>query len=239
VKLRAVIFDIYGTLLEVGPPPADAHRRWERLWKDLFSTWPRLTLEHFGQECERVIAAEHAAARASGILFPEVYWPAVVSSVLPEVARLPESERDEFCFDHAQMIHTVGLLPGSAAALRAFQGLRLRLGLASNSQPYTVRELDLVLAQVGLSRELFMPELCFFSFEHGFSKPDAHVFGLLTARLRALGLTPAETLMVGDRPDNDLAAASAWGWQTWHLSPAAVPDQGGGWEQLIPKLQGA
>ena len=33
MSIRAVIFDIYDTLLEVGPPPPDAARRWENLWQ--------------------------------------------------------------------------------------------------------------------------------------------------------------------------------------------------------------
>jgi FMN phosphatase YigB (HAD superfamily) len=32
LKIRAVIFDIYGTLLQVGAPPADADVRWQKLF---------------------------------------------------------------------------------------------------------------------------------------------------------------------------------------------------------------
>ena len=31
MTIRAVIFDVYGTLLEVGPAPPDADARWQRL----------------------------------------------------------------------------------------------------------------------------------------------------------------------------------------------------------------
>ena len=33
MKLRAVIFDLYGTLLDFGPPPPDAETRWGQVWQ--------------------------------------------------------------------------------------------------------------------------------------------------------------------------------------------------------------
>ena len=43
MNIRAIIFDIYGTLLEVGPPPPDADARWQRLFADLLHSEPRLS----------------------------------------------------------------------------------------------------------------------------------------------------------------------------------------------------
>ena len=234
MTLRAAIFDIYGTLLEVGPPRPDAQLRWGLLWQARLNTEPRLSLEQFSAACERLIADEHAAAQARGIAHPEVYWPDVVSAVLPEFSHLPESERSDFRFYHAQMAHTVRLMPGAADALRQFQPGHLLLGLASNCQPYTLREFDTTLAGVSLSRKLFAPDLCFFSFEHGFSKPDPHVFQILIARLAALGIAPHQTLMVGDRLDHDITPARACGWQTWQLTASPTEDGrgAGDWHQF-------
>jgi FMN phosphatase YigB (HAD superfamily) len=225
MNIRAVIFDIYGTLLEVGPPRPDARMRWELLWQARLNVEPRFSLEGFSADCERVIAREHAAARKRGIAHPEIYWPEVVSEVLPEFAHLPENERSDFRFYHAQMAHTVRLMPGAAEVVRLLLEAQVRLGLASNCQPYTLRELETTLAGVNLSRKLFTPDLCFFSFEHGFSKPDPHVFQILTARLAVLGILPGETLMVGDRLDNDIEPAKVHGCQTWQLT--ASPTEGG------------
>jgi putative hydrolase of the HAD superfamily len=96
------------------------------------------------------------------------------------------------------------------------------LGIASNAQAYTLRELHEALATHAMGLDLFERDLSFWSFEHGFSKPDPHVFRLLTARLRLLGIAPAETLMVGDRADNDLDPARAHGWQTFAIGPDAA-----------------
>ena len=67
MKPRAVIFDLYGTLLVVGPPPPDADARWQSLWRDLLRTEPRLSRLGFSIACNRVIARHHEAARACGI----------------------------------------------------------------------------------------------------------------------------------------------------------------------------
>jgi putative hydrolase of the HAD superfamily len=232
MSLCAIIFDIYGTLLEVGPPPTDAQIRWELMWAERLRAAPRLGLEQFSAECQRLIVREHAEAQARGIAHPEIYWPAVAGKVLPEFARLSEGERGDFQFCQAQMGHTVGLMPGAAEPLRRVRRSTLKLGLASNCQPYTLRELDTALAGIGLSRDLFVPGLCFFSFEHGFSKPDPHVFRLLTARLLTHGIRPEQTLMVGDRPDDDIEPAAVHGWQTWRLTNEPVAEREGAWDQF-------
>lgn len=238
MKIRAVICDVYQTLLEVGPPPADAGARWAALWRQTFGAPPALSLQEFSTACTRVIAREHAATRARGIAHPEVWWPAVAAEVIPALRALPPGAQADFLFAHMQLNRSLRLVPGAAAGLRRLTTTGRLLGLASNAQAYTWRELDEALAGAGLSRAVFAPELCFWSCLHGFSKPDPHVFCLLSARLTARGIGPTETLMVGDREDNDLIPARAHGWQTWRLG--AVPadgSPGGDWAALLRWLK--
>ncbi len=238
MKIRAVICDVYQTLLEVGPPPADAGARWTALWRQTFGTAPALSPQEFSSACTRVIAREHAAARARGIAHPEVWWPAVVGEVIPALRSLPPGAQADFLFAHMQLSRSLRLMSGAAAGLRRLAHTGCLLGLASNAQAYTWRELDAALAGAGLSRALFEPDLCFWSCQHGFSKPDPHVFCLLSARLAARGVGPTETLMVGDREDNDLIPARAHGWQTWRLGAAPQGESpGGDWPALLRWLE--
>ncbi len=218
MKIRAVIFDVYNTLLEVAPPPSDAGLRWEMLWHELFGVCARLSLAEFGSDCERAIAREHASAKAAGIPHPEVFWPDIVAEVVPEMAGLAERGRAEFVYRQIGLTRVVRLESHVAMVLRGLQRGGRACGIASNAQAYTLRELDEALAGADISAALFSQELCFWSFAHGFSKPDPHVFRLLTARLRARGVRPHETLMVGDRVDNDIEPARAQGWQTWQIT---------------------
>jgi len=238
MKFRAVIFDVYNTVLEVGPPPADSAGRWEVLWEDRFAGRARLTLEEFAACCQTIVAREHAAARAAGVQQPEVFWPAVAREALPELNRLNESERDDFLYQNAQMQRSIRLMPGAAEVLGTLARRNVPLGIASNSQPYTLRELDAALGSVKLNRQVFKPELCFWSFAFGFSKPNPHVFRFLAARLNALSISPPETLVVADRLDNDVEPARSQGFQTWHFQPADGDGvTGGDWPQLDAYLK--
>ena len=219
MTIRAVLFDVYGTLLRVGPPPADADARWESLFRKYFGRQPDRSRLEFSVACSQIIAQRHAAARARGIPHPEVLWPSVVTEVLPELAQLPASAQAEFVFRQMQTGRTITLQDSVGEALAWLQSRGCLLGIASNSQAYTLRELDELLTPAGLGLDIIDRDLCFWSYENGFSKPDPHVFRILTTRLQNRSICPAETLMIGDRLDNDIEPARAQGWQTWHLKP--------------------
>ena len=233
---RAVLFDVYSTLLLVGPPPADAEIRWQKLWTAALPQPPRWSRLEFSAACSQVIAQRHAEARSRGITWPEIQWPSVVGELIPELRHLSEADREEFIYAHIQTGRTLRLDPTAAATLQWLARRGITLGIASNSQAYTLRELESELARHALSLEIFQPDLCFWSFQHGFSKPDPHVFQVLAARLEARGIAPAEVMMVGDRSDNDIQPAQCFGWQTWHLTASDAPN-GGPWASLLTRLQ--
>jgi FMN phosphatase YigB (HAD superfamily) len=229
MKIRAVIFDVYGTLLEVGAPPSNADVRWQKLFEEMLGTPPPLHRTEFSVRAGQIIAHRHAAARTSGIQWPEIVWPSVVLEVLPMLVRLSAKKRDEFLLRQMQIGRTLRLADGAAECLRQLNDNAILLGIASNSQAYTLRELTAALQGNGLNFSMFDHDLSFWSFEHGFSKPDPHVFRILTARLEARGIRPAETLMVGDRLDNDIEPAKVHGWRTWQLGAQAD----GSWTELL------
>jgi FMN phosphatase YigB (HAD superfamily) len=150
------------------------------------------------------------------------------------LGRLSDAALDTFLFGHAQLQRTVCLARGAAAVLRGLMERRVRVGLVSNAQAYTLQELDMALGEASLTRALFQPELCFLSFQNGFSKPNPHVFRSLGARLQTEGIGADRILMVGDREDNDIAPARAQGWRTWHLTDriAGEDPEAGDFEQL-------
>jgi FMN phosphatase YigB (HAD superfamily) len=238
-KLRVVLLDIYHTLLAVEAPPPDAGRRWCALWTETLQCAPRLKLEDVAKATQAVIQQHHGVARALGIPCPEVSWPDVMREAVPELVRISDAELDEFLFRHVQLQRAVHLMSGAAGFLHQVLEGRLTLGLVSNAQAYTLRELDLALAEAGMNRSIFRPDLCFLSFQNGYSKPDPHVFRSLGARLRTEGILPEQILMVGDREDNDIQPARAQGWQGWRLTTSPSPDgrEWGDYTQLIGSLK--
>lgn len=240
MKVRAVICDVYRTLLEVTPPADDAAARWRWLCQGTFGTAPRMDMATFMAACTEITERERNAARARGINCPEVYWPRILNEVLPELTHLSRPARDNFEWSQAKLMHTTTLVPQAGSVIRLLRGSGVLLGIASNAQPYTVRELGDALNGIGLGLDVFRRELTFWSFEHGFSKPDPYVFQLLTARLRSQGIENSEVLMLGDREDNDIAPARACGWKVFQLtaSPGNQSECRGDWQDLARWLDG-
>ena len=237
MKVRAVICDIYTTILEVGPPPSNADALWKDLFQELLGPPPAVGRTEFFIRTSRVIARQHAAARSRGIPWPEIQWPSVVREVIPGLAFVPPDKLDDFLLRQMQIGRTLRLADGAAECLRQLNDNGILLGIASNSQAYTLRELTTALQGTGLNLSMFDREVRFWSFENGFSKPDPHVFQILTARLEARGIRPAEILMVGDRFDNDIAPAKLHGWQTWQLTSQDTSAPAGDWAALHRRLQ--
>jgi FMN phosphatase YigB (HAD superfamily) len=232
MKLRAVIFDVYGTLMQVGPPPGNADTLWEKLFHEFFETPPPLRRLEFSLACSRAIALRHNAAHARGIAKPEILWPAIVAEVLPAFARLDAATQTEFVYRQIQIGRSISLMTGVGPTLRWLLDKHLTLGIASNAQAYTLRELDTVLKTDGLNFKVFDPDLAYWSFQNGFSKPDPHGYQMIRIRLEARGISPGQALMVGDRLDNDVTPARLQGLQTWHLHTESPEKQSGNWEKL-------
>lgn len=237
MKPRALIFDVYGTLLQLGPPPANVDILWEDLLANFYPHPPKLSWLDFSRACSKAISLRQNAAKRCGIPFPEIVWPSVVLEILPEFGELSASLQEEFVFRQSQLTHSAVLDPGAASLLPRLKTGRYQLGIASNAQAYTLRELEEACAAEGLPwHSYFELDLCFWSFQHGFSKPDPHVFRILTARLEARGVSAPEALMIGDRLDNDIEPARAQDWQTWWLTPAPGVHVGGSWFNLASLL---
>lgn len=106
---------------------------------------------------------------------------------------------------------------GALAAVRALAARGLKLAVVSNVP------LPGVLYERVLRRHRFLPLLPVreFSYDAGSRKPSP---AMLRSALAALGVEPAQAVMVGDRRDSDVAAGRAAGVRTIWLRSA---DRGG------------
>ncbi len=236
---KAVIFDIYRTVLDVSAAPADAELRWERLWMQVGPITTMPTLDDVSDRCWKIVAADHAAAREQGVLWPEVVWPDVIARAIPELTCLDSTTRGRWIFDHQACLRCLKLARGAVEGLSFIRDAGVSMGIASNAQAYTLSEIADVFSGSPLAFKMFDPALCIWSFECGFSKPDPHVFRMLSARLAHRGIRAEEVLMVGDRLDNDIEPSRRIGWQTWHLAESSVAGAGGSWMALAEALKKA
>jgi FMN phosphatase YigB (HAD superfamily)/glycosyltransferase involved in cell wall biosynthesis len=198
---RAVVFDIYGTLL-IAPaggarpdPAADGMLR--------------KILQQFGHEApDSPSTALHEAVRrhhaAAGVPFPEVdlrvLWREVLS-LGPDADLGPLVEEIEAAW------HPSRPMPGAAETVRRLSRSGISLGLLSNAQCNT-------LGQLGGIADLFAPELTILSYQHGIAKPSAGLFAMMADRLAGRGIAPEETLFIGNDPAQDIAPAAAHGFKT-------------------------
>ena len=212
--VRAVICDIYGTLLHVGPPSADAAERWRKGCQEI--TGQCVAMEEFDERCVEAVKAQHAARRGAGEPFPEVDWPAVIRASIPA---LDYTRTLLLSSLHAACRRVCSAMPHAVEALASLRAAGIVTGIASNAQHYTRDE----MTAAGFALTDFHPRLCFLSGDHGLAKPSPRVFALLTERLAALGIAPHETLMIGDSVENDIAPAKAAGWRTCLVDEAVWP----------------
>ena len=95
------------------------------------------------------------------------------------------------------------LYPGTVACLRELSS-RYYIGIIANQSPGTVRRLK----AYGLMPYI---ELVIASAEEGLSKPDPEIFRIALAKSHC---RPENTVMIGDRIDNDIVPAKLLGMKT-------------------------
>lgn len=196
--IRAVFFDVYGTLLD-GTRHPDRHERMAAV------------AERFGVKAEcrideafdRAVAAAH---RASGEPFPEIDVRALWRLIFPAL-----TETDAFALEIEEAVHPVIVHEEGAEILHQAVQQGLPIGIISNAQAYT---------RVLLKRHFpdvwpcLRKDLMAFSYEHRIAKPDRRLFEEAIRPLIHEGLSPGEILMVGDSPTHDIQPAEALGLRT-------------------------
>lgn len=199
--IRAVLFDIYGTLLD-GPRHADRNQRVAAV-AERFGLKPRIDLE---------VAFDLAVARAHRVSpdpYPEVDVREIWLEIFPGL-----TGPDAFALEVEDAIHPVTILETGHTLFREAVERGLPVGIVSNAQAYT-REL--------MSRHFpdlwahVRPDLLAFSYEHRISKPDARLFEKALAPLINEDISIGDVLMIGDSMEKDITPARSLGLRALHL----------------------
>ncbi|MDA0270167.1 MAG: HAD family hydrolase [Chloroflexi bacterium] len=211
MTLRAVVFDLWGTLMTERRElfPERARIRYEGVRPvlerhGLFIPQDDFTRLHLAsnrtlarlQEHGRDVSAEHRARH-------------VIYQIRPGLAdRLTDEDVDEFVEGYGgAVLETLPvLLEGAAEAVLEAQRRGLRVGLISNTGVSGGRHLREVFARHGL---LDAFDSLVFSDEHQMAKPHPEVFA---TALRELGVTADEAVFVGDTPRYDVSPPRRYGW---------------------------
>ncbi len=229
--IRAVLWDVYGTMLvsgagEIGatrerpgrPPRAARQALAERAFREAVAAAtgarPDTRAAARGAAAlERAIRRRQADARRRGRPWPEIRILDVWREAI-ETAALPLRGLREIAVRYECALNPVWPMPGLAPTLAALRRQGMRLGIVSNAQFYTPLTLA-AFTDTGWTRGLFEPGLCVWSFRLGEAKPSPRLLALALRRLaRRHGIAPAQTLVVGNDRLNDLLPAARLGCRT-------------------------
>lgn len=226
--VRAVVFDVYGTLFVSGSGDIGVARERSSaaaLSESLAESGFRGRLDEAGalgvELLSGVIGEHHAVVRAeAGTDFPEVNIVRVWKDVCNRLVErgLLAAPRDlelltaELAVRYECRVNPVWPMPGAERVLNALRG-RFRLGIVSNAQFFTPLLFESLLAR-SVGSLGFESELCMWSYQRGCSKPDPAMFGPLLKVLSADGIEPGDVVYVGNDMLNDVYTASALGCRT-------------------------
>jgi putative hydrolase of the HAD superfamily len=229
--VRAILFDIYGTLLISGSGEVGTARQSAR--EDAFiealhavGLPPSGSVEPALQYSFDLIEEHHAAGRSQGIDYPEIdvleIW-AVVLDRLRQNSAIPHRPHDShnwnretlarLAVEYEARTNPVWPMPDLAECLDGFVSAGLPMGIVSNAQFYT-RELFPAFLGHSADRCGFAPDLQVYSYEQGFAKPGESIYRLAAERLAVRGIAPPEALYVGNDVLNDMAPAQSVGFRT-------------------------
>lgn len=249
MKYKDLIFDLYGTLVDIHTEESD--RVWEKTALFFGFYGAAFTGKSLKRAyCARLAVLEKAAGKSRGCC-PEFPMEQVLEQVLRE-AGAEAAARVAFQGTQLFRVHAIEyirLYPWVKEALQVLRASGCRLWLLSNAQQaFTAYELRLL----GLEDAF---DGIFLSSEQGCRKPDVRFFRAL---LETYGLEKKNCLMIGNDRKTDIAGGRRAGLATLYLhtnltpgdqapaDPALLPGkapgphweyEGSDWKKLTPLLK--
>jgi len=219
--IRAVVFDVYGTLFisasgDVGTV-AGQHRT-EAAGDALRAMgWPA-DVERAEQCVDRFLEGiehDHAMRRAADVEFPEIeirdIWRTALEAIVPEPT---DDAIARFAIEYECRVNPVWPMPHLTDMLDALRASPLHLGIVSNAQFFTPLLFPAFLRGDAAACGFETP-LSVWSYRLREAKPSQRLYRDLLAALREHhGIEPRQVLYVGNDMRNDIAPADALGIRT-------------------------
>ncbi|MDR0377895.1 MAG: HAD family hydrolase [Spirochaetaceae bacterium] len=217
--IRALIFDVYGTLFssaagDIGAGGAYIPGNLDSLALQFGKTYTGEELkEYFRSEVLKIHTGLFAKTP-----YPEVRVEEIWDGFLRKApAGHPPGgfvmSAEELALRYELMVNPVSPMPGALETIRILKEAGVVLGIISNAQFFTPLLFDALLgaSPAGLG---FDQDILIYSYETGEAKPSPVLFAKAGARLSTLGISPEAVLYVGNDMLNDIYAASSVGFKT-------------------------
>ena len=226
--IKTVLFDVYGTLLISGAGDisygTEANKTREFMAATQAVGWnvdDIKTAALFIAAWQHKICALRDSLRRDGNTCPEInieqVWREALAAWRTKQKRGKTLERDfirRLAIEYECRVNPVWPMPGLSDVLPRLKAAGLILGVVSNAQFFTPLALA-AFPETGWTRGLFDKTLCAWSYRWKEAKPSSRMLKVILYRLsRYHGITPRETLVVGNDMRNDILPASRLGCQT-------------------------
>lgn len=233
MRLSAVVFDIYGTLLVSSSGDVDQMNlltaNLERAisiarYKFKDEKQKGELLEELLADLVDSVKQEHDITRRGGVPYPEVdivrTWEKLVQKSIRnhQIEKSQKSDIRVLAYAFELFSNLIYPMPGMKEIIEFLDRRKIPLGIVSNAQSYTIGFMNYFLNgkfRIGTGIEPFDPDLCVFSFQQGKAKPDSALYRKLLGPLKdKYGVQPGEVLFVGNDMLNDIYPAASVGFRT-------------------------
>ena len=226
--VRAVVFDVYGTLFisgsgDIGTTKADMR---DQAMEEALATsgFTILNSKASGAGCTiflQIVEEFHAKQKERGIPFPEIdileTWHAVLNDLKAQKlirGRISEEILRRLAVEYECRVNPVWPMPELYTLIAGLNMRGITLGIVSNAQFFTP-----LLFQAFYGKTLvelgFNESLICFSYRLGEAKPSLRLYNDLIAKMRQMrNILPGETVYVGNDLRNDILPARSTGVQT-------------------------
>jgi putative hydrolase of the HAD superfamily len=226
--IRAVVFDVYGTLFSSGAGDislASEENRDAALRATLREAGFTLHRSAAGLRLDRIfhgwIGTHQERRRAAGVVFPEVEIRAAWRDFLAELETSGHVEPPPVPADPEWLavefegrVNPVQPMPGLEATLRDLRDRDIAIGIVSNGQFFTPLLFEAFLPG-GFAGSGVDPDLCVWSCDLLEAKPSVKLFFRCAEALAARpGIGPNQALFVGNDLRNDIWPAQSAGFRT-------------------------
>jgi putative hydrolase of the HAD superfamily len=224
--LRAVIFDVYGTLFATTGglrSLIDPGEKYDCLIIEALEDSDFDVLDReapFSELYAEHVNAHYGIRAAEGIAYPDINICDVWQDFLNElfVQSMIDGDLTERSIRRVILCYECKSKPvwpvrGSLELIRNLQDGNVKLGTVATAQFYTPIMME-VLYQNSLETLGFKRQICTWSYEHMHRKPSPLLFDLCASGLGALGIDPADALYVGNDMLSDILPATEAGFKT-------------------------
>lgn len=223
--IKAVLFDIYGTLIISGSGDVGAHA--ETVPADALTAamqavgLPALSDPKRGVEVlHETIRAHQEMHKLDDIQYPEIDILAVWRDVLNRYGEegwtnivLTPQFCEQFAIEYECRVNPVWPMPGLKETIHAIAETGRELGIISNAQFFTPL-LFPVLCGESLDDFGFRSDLQIYSYRYLRAKPGEFLYRQAADMLETMGIQPEEALYVGNDMLKDIWPASSIGFKT-------------------------